>query len=116
MYEIMILKHLQSKNKRDQNNIVKFHEAFYHNSNLFLIMEKLGDSLLSKFIKSKKVIGNELLKNILKDLMIALKFIHSSGVIHSDLKPENIMLKVKEDGVKIIDFGCSLMIHEKDQH
>jgi CRP-like cAMP-binding protein len=42
----------------------------------------------------------------------ALAFLHNIGVIHADMKPENILLCSKKKGaetVKIIDFGCSIV-------
>lgn len=43
----------------------------------------------------------------------ALKYIHSKGIVHTDLKTENILLK-SSGAVTVIDFGCA--IYEKDYH
>ena len=45
----------------------------------------------------------------MKGIMEALKYIHSEGVAHRDVKPENILLKDANDltSLKLIDFGIS---------
>ena len=51
---------------------------------------------------------------ILSQVLSALKYIHARGVVHADLKPENIIVDRGEDGkettVKLIDFGLSRFI------
>ncbi len=49
---------------------------------------------------------------LMREVASALAFMHGVGVVHADLKPENLLLcsKKREDGtVKIIDFGCALV-------
>ena len=49
----------------------------------------------------------------IRETASALNFLHGVGVVHSDLKPENLMLssKCKEDStIKIVDFGCAHLI------
>jgi len=52
---------------------------------------------------------------LMREVASALAFLHGVGVIHADLKPENLLLcsKKREDGtVKIIDFGCALVMKD----
>jgi serine/threonine protein kinase len=49
---------------------------------------------------------------LMREVASALAFLHGVGVVHADLKPENLLLcsKKREDGtVKMIDFGCALV-------
>ena len=46
-------------------------------------------------------------KDVLKQLLEALAYMHQKQVIHRDLKPENIMITYNGNRVKIIDFGFS---------
>jgi len=57
-------------------------------------------------------IDREHLKQILRDLMEAVKFLTSQGVVHADLKPDNILVEETQNenrkyAVRIIDFGSS---------
>ena len=49
--------------------------------------------------------------SILRQICEGLKIVHASGIIHLDLKPENIFLR-KDGSIKIGDFGCSKIFHK----
>ena len=75
-----------------------------------IIMEKL-DKSLSTLIKKKNLDINEI-KYIINEYLNILQYIHASGFIHFDIKPENLMIKgtsrdVKENEYYIIDFGIA---------
>jgi serine/threonine protein kinase len=58
---------------------------------------------------------------LMHEIASALAFLHGVGLIHADLKPENLLLSTKNrlDGtIKIIDFGCAVVDHEnvEDTH
>ena len=56
---------------------------------------------------------------LMQEVASALAFLHGVGVIHADLKPENLLLcsKKKSDGtIKIIDFGCAVVKDDEIQH
>jgi len=53
----------------------------------------------------------------MQEVASALAFLHGVGIVHADLKPENLLLSTKNrhDGtIKIIDFGCSVLEEEPD--
>lgn len=52
---------------------------------------------------------------LMREVASALAFLHGVGVVHADLKPENLLLcsKKRENGtVKLIDFGCAVVQNE----
>lgn len=60
---------------------------------------------------------------LMHEISSALAFLHGVGVVHADLKPENLLLSTKNrlDGtIKMIDFGCALVsddyLDEEDKH
>ena len=76
---------------------------------LFLTMRLLqGETLYSRFEQSKKLETGEA-ADICKQLMAGVAALHAGGVIHRDLKPNNVMLETGGSGlhVSIMDFGLA---------
>jgi serine/threonine protein kinase len=82
----------------------------------YLVIEYCDKSLsdyIAEFKKKKKYIPLGQIKNISKQLLLALKFMHEKKIIHRDIKPENILLKNEKD-LKICDFGCSTYLGKNE--
>jgi serine/threonine-protein kinase len=56
-------------------------------------------------IRDKQLPEIEVLK-ILKDVLEVLEFVHSEGVIHRDIKPDNLIRRKKDQKIVLIDFGA----------
>lgn len=72
-----------------------------------------GGDLLHRIIKSpEKRISEDSSRCFLYQIAEAIKYLHSKGITHRDLKPDNILLKDNKDItlLKITDFGLSKMI------
>ena len=88
--------------------------AFYHyavaaHGICYCVYELLEGESLAKLIKDKEKISASELVKIVQQVCLALKSAHAAGVVHRDLKPDNIMLlSLPEPGfVKLLDFGLS---------
>lgn len=57
---------------------------------------------------NRKLIPLEEKKDIMLQIITGLKFLHSLGVYHGDLKPENVVIS-KNNRVVIVDFGCAVV-------
>ncbi|MFM7888043.1 MAG: protein kinase domain-containing protein, partial [Pseudanabaena sp.] len=55
--------------------------------------------------RDKQISEVEVLK-ILKDVLEVLEFVHSEGVIHRDIKPDNLIRRKKDQKIVLIDFGA----------
>jgi serine/threonine protein kinase len=88
------------------DNIVNFRDVFESNDFIFLVMDHISEGSLSDLIQKRKFNDLEC-SQIIKSLLLGLRYIHSKDYIHRDLKPENILVKDMYDlsSVVIADFG-----------
>lgn len=108
--EVSILARLSGENA-DEHNLVRAFECFQHRSHTCLVFEMLEQNLYD-FLKQNKFspLPLKVIRPVLHQVATALKKLKSMGLIHADLKPENIMLvdPVRQPyRVKVIDFGSA---------
>ncbi|XP_053742425.1 homeodomain-interacting protein kinase 3-like isoform X2 [Synchiropus splendidus] len=108
--EVEILARLSSENA-DEHHVVRALECFQHHSHTCLVFEMLEQNLYD-FLKQNKFspLPLKIIRPILLQVATALKKLKSLGLIHADLKPENIMLvdpSRQPYRVKVIDFGSA---------
>ena len=87
-------------------NIVKFYDFHEDLQNYYIFMEFCEGDNLNNMIERSPSLPISYVKNIFKQILNALNFLHEKGIAHRDLKPENIIID-SADHVKIIDFGLS---------
>ena len=86
--------------------IVKVLDFFEINNTAYIVMEYLEGVTLKQYLRENKRIAAEDLVELLVPLIEALDEIHSQGLIHRDISPDNIM--VLPDGrIKLMDFGAA---------
>ncbi|KAK6320814.1 hypothetical protein J4Q44_G00077900 [Coregonus suidteri] len=108
--EVGILNRLSAENA-DEFNFVRSYECFQHKGHTCLVFEMLEQNLYD-FLKHSKFSPLPLrhIRPILQQVATALMKLKSLGLIHADLKPENIMLvdPLRQPyRVKVIDFGSA---------
>ena len=115
--EIAILRELNHK------NIVKLEDVKVTKNHYYIVMEYCnGGSLSDCLNKYKNIFGHpftqEIVQYIMRQIINVMKYIHSNGIIHRDLKLDNILVNFDSDYdknnlnmlkgiIKIIDFGLS---------
>jgi len=92
-------------------NIIKLLDVFYLNKPIFIFEFACNNDILFciKIGENKKY-----LYKWIKQILSALKYLHSHNIIHRDIKPSNIVIDNSFD-VKIIDFGEATKIDIKDK-
>ena len=117
--EIKILELLRQTGQCHENFIVEMKTFFYHREHLIIVTELLRQNLFEfgKFIMDS---GEEpyftlpRLAYVTRQCLISLRFVHSLGLVHSDVKPENILLSsYSRASVKLIDFGSSCYLTDR---
>ncbi|XP_026581330.1 homeodomain-interacting protein kinase 2 isoform X2 [Pseudonaja textilis] len=108
--EVSILARLSTESA-DDYNFVRAYECFQHKNHTCLVFEMLEQNLYD-FLKQNKFspLPLKYIRPILQQVATALMKLKSLGLIHADLKPENIMLvdpSRQPYRVKVIDFGSA---------
>lgn len=111
--EMDVLLHLERTGGHP--SICLMHEHFDEEDYYYLVFDLIeGGELFDQLCRYGAYSEADAARTI-RQAASALAFLHGVGVVHSDLKPENLMLssKFKEDStIKIVDFGCSHLIAE----
>lgn len=81
-------------------------------SSLYFVMEYASNGNLMECIRKKKKLEEEEARRVMVELLDALDYIHSIGVAHRDVKPENILID-RNNTVKLGDFGLG-KIYERN--
>ncbi len=89
-------------------NIIKMYCSYQYKDYLYNVMDYAEGGELTQLINSDIEIPENKIKDIFKQIIEGVRFIHSKNVIHRDLKPNNILFLDKEKThIVIIDFGIS---------
>ncbi|MFH2011028.1 MAG: serine/threonine-protein kinase [bacterium] len=83
----------------------------------YLVMELLGGQSLTRFIRERAPVPPGAVIAIGRQICDAMAAVHQSGVVHRDLKPDNIFVSTEENGtykVKLLDFGIAKFMASDD--
>jgi len=83
-------------------------------SELYIVLE-LADSDLKKLIRTDVVLTLLHVKKLLFNILVGVRYIHSAGVLHRDMKPANCLVNENCD-IKICDFGLARAIGGETDH
>src|SRR5581483_3443902 len=89
-------------------NIVTVHELGEADGRAFIAMELIDGTTLARRLKATdgRPLGRKRAVAIVRDVARAIEHAHDHGVIHRDLKPQNVLLD-KEDHPFVADFGLA---------
>ncbi len=87
-------------------NIVRIFDVGFGDSIQYIVMEYVEGITLKEFIEKAKILNWKDVVHFVFQILRGLQHAHDKGIVHRDIKPQNIMLL--EDGtVKIMDFGIA---------
>lgn len=112
--EINILMSIKKKDIGDRYDILRIKDFIVFHKHICIITEVL-DMSLYELLEANHFAPLERhdIRAFAIQILRSLSFLRELGIVHSDLKPENVLLKNQgKVGVKIIDFGTSMFIHE----
>ena len=90
----------------DHANIVKIHDVSVKTEHKFIVMEYIKGITLREYMNKKHKLSWQEAAAFIAQILLALDHAHMRGVIHRDIKPQNIM--IMEGGfIKVTDFGIA---------
>jgi len=91
-------------------NIVRLFNFEQTAKTCYLIMEFVDGCSLRDVFAHQSELSHDTVRFIARSCADGLTFAHHNGIVHGDLKPENLMIS-QEGLLKIIDFGVACLIH-----
>lgn len=92
-------------------NIVEIYDASFEGSVHYISMEYVEGCTLRRYMDANGILPENKIIDISCQVLGALKAAHSAGVIHRDIKPQNILVEETADGgtpqIKLADFGIA---------
>lgn len=85
--EIKILKYINANCNPDQDHLIKFKNVFYHREHLFIETDLMKDNLYIAYQKNQSFFSIPVIKEIARQILVALRALHRLQIIHADLKP-----------------------------
>ena len=105
--------------KLDHPNIVKYYETYDDDKYFHVVMELCEGGELFERIVAKKRLDEKDAAEILFKLTHAISHCHSRGIVHRDIKAENVLFETRskdKNDVKIIDFGLARKKGDHNMH
>ncbi|KAG1713483.1 hypothetical protein DVH05_001270 [Phytophthora capsici] len=95
-------------------HVVQLLEAVERHDKLYLVMEYMDSDLETLISATESVPTLEVkqIKAYLKMLLLGVQELHARGILHRDLKPNNLLLSKTQHCAKITDFGMATVIEQ----
>ena len=95
-------------------NIVEVYDVGEESNRNYIVMEYIPGKTLKQLIKARGALHPDEAINIMKQLVSATSHAHRNGIIHRDIKSQNVL--IKDDGtVKLSDFGIASTSESQQQ-
>ncbi len=92
---------------KNHDQIPKLFAYFEENNEFYLVQEYIeGHTLKHEFDQLTKPLTESEAIALISDILLILKFVHSYNVIHRDINPNNIMRRITDNKLILIDFGA----------
>lgn len=98
----------------DHKNIVQLYETYMYKGRIFLFMEYLDGGCLTPIVENFKLnIPENIIAFILRETLEGLYQLHKHGIIHRDIKSDNVLIEKEGASIKLTDFGYSCQLTQE---
>ncbi|XP_075147453.1 pre-mRNA processing factor 4 kinase isoform X2 [Haematobia irritans] len=114
--ELEILKKLNDADPDDRFHCLRLFRHFFHKQHLCMVFEPLAMNLREVLKKYGKNVGLHIkaVRSYTQQLFLALKLLKTTGILHADIKPDNILVNENNLILKLCDFGSASTINDNE--
>lgn len=114
--ELEILKKLNDADPEDRMHCLRLIRHFFHKQHLCMVFEPLSMNLREVLKKYGKDVGLHIkaVRSYTQQLLLALKLLKKTGILHADIKPDNILVNESKLVLKLCDFGSGSTVNENE--
>ncbi|MDZ7963069.1 MAG: protein kinase [Aulosira sp. DedQUE10] len=91
---------------KSSDQIPELYAYFSENGLFYLVQEWIHGQTLRDIVEANGHVSETAVREILFSLLPVLEYIHSKGIIHRDIKPDNIIVRSPDSKPVLIDFGA----------
>jgi len=112
--ELEILRRVNDTDADDKYHCLRLHRHFFHKNHLCIVTEHLSMNLREVLKKYGKNVGLHIkaVRSYAQQLLLALKIMKKSNIVHADIKPDNILVNDSKLLLKLADFGSAAHVAE----
>ncbi|NXI32043.1 NUAK2 kinase, partial [Sterrhoptilus dennistouni] len=103
---VHIRREIEIMSSLNHPHIIAVHEVFENSSKIVIVMEYASRGDLYDYISERQRLSEQEARHFFRQVVSAVYYCHKNGIVHRDLKLENILLD-SNGNIKIADFGLS---------
>jgi len=112
---LLFINEAQTASALNHPNICSIYDVDNQDGVDFIVMEFIEGESLRDILDRDKLLPIDKVLDITSKICSALKLTHEKGIIHRDIKPDNIMFS-SDDNLKIMDFGLAKLKHQSREY
>jgi serine/threonine-protein kinase PRP4 len=108
--EITVCKKLMDADPENKRHCVRFLRSFEFRDHVFMVFESMHMNLREVIKKYGRDVGLNVhgVRSFATQMLISLRHLKNCGVVHADIKPDNILVNGSHNVIKICDFGSAM--------
>jgi serine/threonine-protein kinase PRP4 len=108
--EMTVLRKIAETDTEDKKHCIRMLDTFEHREHTIMVFEAMDMNLRQVLRKYGRNVGihTEGVQVYAKQMALALKHLRNNGVLHADIKPDNMLVNEQRTVLKICDFGSAM--------